>query len=244
MSDLTAIGTHCEEPNCSRLDFLPFQCADCRRTFCLDHRQRISHACSAPGPPPKLRHDPTSIPEFHPCAAEGCLQKEHVAIECPECRGNYCFAHRHGEDHRCSSKTSQNSLAVSAPAHPEFHLSPTLIAPVGPPKPRKAPTAMALKLNAMKLKMNAVGESGVMEEHRWFLEVFFLDDGGGGKSVYVADDWSFGRACASIKRVLRVDARHENARLRDVLHMDADVSPESLVKDVIPNGGSLQFVSL
>jgi len=44
-ADLLSIGTHCAHVGCHQLDFLPFQCDCCSRTFCLEHRTYRSHAC-------------------------------------------------------------------------------------------------------------------------------------------------------------------------------------------------------
>ena len=35
-------------PSRPKLDFLPFQCAGCRRSFCLEHRLPEKHGCTAP----------------------------------------------------------------------------------------------------------------------------------------------------------------------------------------------------
>lgn len=131
----------------------------------------------------------------------------------------------------------------SAPAriHPDLNMPATVTPPVQPPKPRKTLTPTALKLKAIKLKMAAVGESQIMDVHRWYLEVVLLD--GTAKSVFVGDEWAFGRASESIKRILNVDAQHEKARLRDAAKLDVDLAPGGLVKNVIANGASLQFVS-
>jgi predicted nucleic acid binding AN1-type Zn finger protein len=39
------IGKHCEHSGCRQLDFLPFKCEGCRRTYCLEHRSLQSHSC-------------------------------------------------------------------------------------------------------------------------------------------------------------------------------------------------------
>lgn len=41
------IGEHCAVADCNQLDFLPFKCDCCGRTFCLQHRQYAAHSCSA-----------------------------------------------------------------------------------------------------------------------------------------------------------------------------------------------------
>eukprot|EP00798_Chlamydomonas_sp_ICE-L_P002322 gene2322-8613_t len=48
-ADLMGIGEHCGVPECSQLDFLPFTCDCCSRTFCLDHRSYSTHACPSAG---------------------------------------------------------------------------------------------------------------------------------------------------------------------------------------------------
>lgn len=45
--DLMSIGAHCACSGCHQLDFLPFQCSGCGKTYCLDHRQPEAHACSS-----------------------------------------------------------------------------------------------------------------------------------------------------------------------------------------------------
>ena len=47
-ADLLSIGAHCAMEGCHQLDFLPFHCSGCDRTYCLDHRQPESHTCSNP----------------------------------------------------------------------------------------------------------------------------------------------------------------------------------------------------
>ena len=39
-------GAHCDEAGCHQLDFLPFTCDHCHRTFCLDHRDPSHHTCN------------------------------------------------------------------------------------------------------------------------------------------------------------------------------------------------------
>ena len=45
-SSLAGGAAHCDEPGCHQLDFLPFTCPKCRRTFCLDHRDSAHHRCT------------------------------------------------------------------------------------------------------------------------------------------------------------------------------------------------------
>lgn len=113
-ADLSTIGSHCEFPACCRLDFLPFKCADCRLTYCLDHRQRTAHQCTASDTLIRTRPENSSdsTPDFHSCSTTGCQQREHIEIRCSECGGNFCFAHRHPEDHGCAALPLHDGMTV------------------------------------------------------------------------------------------------------------------------------------
>ncbi|VFQ96890.1 unnamed protein product [Cuscuta campestris] len=43
------LGSHCQNSDCRRLDFLPFRCDACHCVFCLEHRSYKSHACPKSG---------------------------------------------------------------------------------------------------------------------------------------------------------------------------------------------------
>ena len=47
--DVTLVGKHCQLEYCNQLDFLPFLCQSCRKTFCLDHRTEDAHRCANKG---------------------------------------------------------------------------------------------------------------------------------------------------------------------------------------------------
>lgn len=44
-ADLLGLGEHCDLPHCATLDFLPFRCDCCHKTFCLDHHGYAAHGC-------------------------------------------------------------------------------------------------------------------------------------------------------------------------------------------------------
>lgn len=48
-SDMLFIGDHCALGACMQLDFLPFVCNGCKKTYCLDHRGARSHDCPHAG---------------------------------------------------------------------------------------------------------------------------------------------------------------------------------------------------
>jgi hypothetical protein len=43
--EFSNLGKHCEHPRCHQLDFLPFKCDGCTKTYCLDHRTYDAHTC-------------------------------------------------------------------------------------------------------------------------------------------------------------------------------------------------------
>ncbi|RYP48766.1 hypothetical protein DL769_011169 [Monosporascus sp. CRB-8-3] len=48
-NDATLVGKHCQLEYCNQLDFLPFFCQSCKKTFCLDHRTEDAHRCENRG---------------------------------------------------------------------------------------------------------------------------------------------------------------------------------------------------
>mmetsp|Transcript_25932 Transcript_25932/g.42570 ORF Transcript_25932/g.42570 Transcript_25932/m.42570 type:complete len:158 (-) Transcript_25932:149-622(-) len=44
--ELPDLGKHCEL--CRQLDFLPFECEGCSKLYCVEHRTRDAHKCTAP----------------------------------------------------------------------------------------------------------------------------------------------------------------------------------------------------
>ncbi|KAI5064135.1 hypothetical protein GOP47_0020805 [Adiantum capillus-veneris] len=43
------LGAHCNQDDCHQLDFLPFTCDSCKKTFCLEHRSYSAHNCTKDG---------------------------------------------------------------------------------------------------------------------------------------------------------------------------------------------------
>ena len=120
-SDATLIGTHCQLEYCNQLDFLPFFCQSCRKTFCLEHRTETAHKCAAAGAwaqrkrQAELAHRPAGagkqMRDFvsqKPCADDRCKTVIGTSlvpgVHCPGCNRDYCLKHRLGEDHDCKNK--------------------------------------------------------------------------------------------------------------------------------------------
>jgi predicted nucleic acid binding AN1-type Zn finger protein len=131
-TDASLIGSHCQYSYCNQLDFLPFQCQSCDKTFCLDHRTEDSHACANPGAWAARRRaaelaKPSAgegrrmldlVPQKKPCADDNCKTTIGTAlvpgVHCANCNRDYCLKHRLREDHACSSKVPIGARAASA----------------------------------------------------------------------------------------------------------------------------------
>ncbi|KAK1755593.1 hypothetical protein QBC47DRAFT_380735 [Echria macrotheca] len=120
-SDATLIGSHCQFTYCNQLDFLPFFCQSCRKTFCLDHRTESSHQCSNAGAWAErkrqadlARHSAgegkrmRDLVSQKPCADDGCKTVIGTSlvpgVHCSSCNRDYCLKHRLKEDHDCKNK--------------------------------------------------------------------------------------------------------------------------------------------
>ncbi|KAJ4289490.1 hypothetical protein N0V88_006972 [Collariella sp. IMI 366227] len=131
-TDTSLIGAHCQYTYCNQLDFLPFHCQSCSKTFCLDHRTEDSHACTNPGAwAARKRAAELAIPSAgegrrmrdlltqpKPCADSGCKTTVGTSlvpgVHCAGCNRDYCLKHRLREDHDCKNKVPVGARAASA----------------------------------------------------------------------------------------------------------------------------------
>ncbi|KAK4248299.1 zinc finger-like protein [Corynascus novoguineensis] len=132
-TDASLVGSHCEYSYCNQLDFLPFRCQSCNKTFCLDHRTEDSHACANPGAWAARKREAElarqSLGEGKrmrdvggggqkPCADDDCKTTIGTAlvpgVHCPNCNRDYCLKHRLREDHDCANKVPIGARAAGA----------------------------------------------------------------------------------------------------------------------------------
>jgi len=130
-TDASLVGSHCQYSYCNQLDFLPFKCQSCEKTFCLDHRTEDSHACTNPGAwaarkraAELAKHSAgegrrmRDLVSQKPCADEGCKTVVGTSlvpgVHCNDCNRDYCLKHRLREDHDCKNKTPIGARAASA----------------------------------------------------------------------------------------------------------------------------------
>ena len=130
-TDASLIGSHCQYAYCNQLDFLPFRCQSCTKTFCLDHRTEDGHKCANPGAwAARKREAELAKPSAgegrrmrdlvsqKPCADDGCKTVVGTSlvpgVHCANCNRDYCLKHRLREDHDCKSKTPIGARAAGA----------------------------------------------------------------------------------------------------------------------------------
>ncbi len=120
--DVALVGKHCQMEYCNQLDFLPFFCQSCSKTFCLDHRSESSHKCSNEGAWAERRRqallakhsagEGKQMRDFvsqKPCADPKCKTvigtSLTTGVHCSTCNRDYCLKHRLREDHNCANLT-------------------------------------------------------------------------------------------------------------------------------------------
>jgi len=130
-TDAALIGSHCQYSYCNQLDFLPFQCQSCNKTFCLDHRTEDGHACTNPGAwaarkraAELAKHSAgegrrmRDLVAQKPCADDGCKTVVGTSlvpgVHCANCNRDYCLKHRLREDHDCKNKVPIGARAAGA----------------------------------------------------------------------------------------------------------------------------------
>ncbi|KAK4126444.1 hypothetical protein N657DRAFT_567270 [Parathielavia appendiculata] len=130
-TDASLVGSNCQYEYCNQLDFLPFRCQSCNKTFCLEHRTEDGHACTNPGAWARRKREAELVRQSagegkrmrdsvaqKPCADDACktiigtvLQP---GVHCSNCNHDYCLAHRLREDHDCARKTPIGARAAGA----------------------------------------------------------------------------------------------------------------------------------
>ncbi|KAK4237351.1 hypothetical protein C8A03DRAFT_16077 [Achaetomium macrosporum] len=130
-TDASLVGSHCQYAYCNQLDFLPFKCQSCNKTFCLEHRTEDGHACTNPGAWARRKREAElakqsagegkrmrDLVSQKPCADDQCKTIIGTSlvpgVHCANCNRDYCLKHRLGEDHDCASKTPIGARAASA----------------------------------------------------------------------------------------------------------------------------------
>ncbi|KAI9158237.1 AN1-type zinc finger protein [Paramyrothecium foliicola] len=198
--DASLVGKHCQYDYCNQLDFLPFHCQSCKKTFCLDHRTESSHKCSNAGAwaerrrlaqlaQPSIGQGKTLRDKVSekPCASPQCKTvigtSLTTGVHCQTCNRDYCLKHRLREDHDCSNLTpigarpaaqqleaSRKSMMSAFDKLRAWGSARKEQAGRALPKPK--PSSAAARVVAVnKLKKTAKGDEKLAPEKRIYLYV-------------------------------------------------------------------------
>jgi len=214
--EFPTLGQHCSQEGCQQLDFLPFECAACKRIFCLAHSAYSSHNCTATSdarvpecplcgaPVPIAKGDDinakveqhisagcpqTKVQHTNTCSYPRCRKYEVVPVICKQCYKNFCLSHRFPQDHACEGVTG----GVASKAR-EQHKKPSSSSSSSASKSAHSHNPTALKVRLMKMKMQAKGDAKIPADKRFYLEVVFpLNSGVAPKLMYFDPRWSIGK---------------------------------------------------
>ncbi|KAL0930545.1 zinc finger protein [Colletotrichum truncatum] len=196
--DATLVGKHCEYDYCNQLDFLPFFCQSCKKTFCLDHRSETSHKCANAGAwAERRRQAELAKPGYgsgrqlrdyvseKPCASPACKTTIGTSlvpgVHCQNCNRDYCLKHRLKEDHDCKNLVPLGArpgiqIDVAARTKSAFDKlkawGTAKKEQAGRALPKPKPTSASARLIAVNnLKKTAKGDDKLPQEKRVYLYV-------------------------------------------------------------------------
>ncbi|KAI1468857.1 AN1-type zinc finger protein [Daldinia caldariorum] len=248
-TDVSLIGKHCQLEYCNQLDFLPFFCQSCKKTFCLDHRTETAHKCANAGAWAERRRQaqlakPSAgegkrmrdLVSQKPCAATDCKTVVGTSlvpgVHCSSCNRDYCLKHRLKEEHDCKNK-------IPIGARPQFDVSEQTksafaklkawgaakreVATRALPKPK--PTSASARLVAVNnLKKVAKGDAKLPPEKRVYLFVEAEAETTTAKNYkgefFYSKDWVIGRVLDAAARSLQIEnVNNQSSEERDKLRV-------------------------
>ncbi|KAJ8277616.1 hypothetical protein GJAV_G00077580 [Gymnothorax javanicus] len=164
------IGRHCSIKTCNQKDFLPFICDACSGVFCIEHRSRESHAC--PEIPVKNEALTSGCNTSYLCTFDDCKGKELLPVLCPHCNKNFCFAHRHQDDHKCEKLEIPKPRMVATQQLVKNIVESKKGLSTSKRGKGAKNSATAAKVALMKLKLHADGDKGLPQIERTYFQVF------------------------------------------------------------------------
>lgn len=233
-NDASLVGKHCQYEYCNQLDFLPFLCQSCSKTFCLDHRTESAHKCSKAGAwaerkrlaqlaKPSIGQGKTLRDRVSqkPCASPECNTVVGTAltpgVHCQSCNRDYCLKHRLKEDHSCETLVPIGARPVQIEVAQKTRSALEKLKAWGAAKkelagralPKARPSSTAARLTAVaSLKRTAKGRKEIPEEKRVYLYVEAEAETAKAKlhkgEFFFSKDWVVGRLLDDSAQSLQV----------------------------------------
>lgn len=97
--ELPSLDKHCNEKDCSQLDFLPLLCK-CGKVFCSNHFNKHVRSCESSRF--LSEEELKKIENVTVCSYSECKERIIVPIICERCRKSFCVKHRHLQE--CKEK--------------------------------------------------------------------------------------------------------------------------------------------
>ena len=234
LPDVSLVGKHCQYDYCNQLDFLPFYCQSCKKTFCLDHRTESSHKCTNAGAWAERRRqaqlqkhslgEGKRMKDFvseKPCASPQCKSVIGTSlvpgVHCSNCNRDYCLKHRLKEDHNCKNLVPIGARPTQFDATEKARSALDKLKAWGAAKkeqagralPKAKPTSTAARLVAVNnLKKTAKGDEKLAPEKRVYLYVEAEAETTVAKipkgQFYYSKDWVIGRVLDAAAKSLQV----------------------------------------
>ncbi|KAI1447816.1 AN1-type zinc finger protein [Annulohypoxylon stygium] len=234
-ADATLIGKHCQLEYCNQLDFLPFFCQSCKKTFCLDHRTESAHKCAHAGawaerkraaqlarPSAGEGKRMRDLVSQKPCAAPECKTVVGTSlvpgVHCQGCNRDYCLKHRLREEHDCQNLVPIGARPAQFDVAEQTRSAFSRLKAWGAAKretasralPKPKPTTASARLVAVnKLKKTAKGDAKLAPEKRVYLYVEAEAETTTARNYkgefFYSKDWVVGRVLDAAAKSLQIE---------------------------------------
>ena len=110
--EFDTLGKHCHYKGCNQKDYLPFQCDACHIYLCREHAKYDDHECKEAHKKNNVLKEPRKCEKLYKnkCDVKNCKRRELIPVTCTKCKKNYCFKHRHTQDHQCDARCPQKKM--------------------------------------------------------------------------------------------------------------------------------------
>ncbi|XP_050449190.1 AN1-type zinc finger protein 1-like [Cataglyphis hispanica] len=199
-------GKHCSVKDCKLLDFLPFVCEHCQATFCKEHFHMVSHEC--------LNTENAKLPigksiNFQ-CSKESCKETSLIEMPCIKCKQHFCLTHRH---HGClelsETEKTQKLKKWQIPKKQFAEAKAKVDQQIADSLRKSKNTAMANKVQLMRVKGSAIGPKNVPTSERCYFLVHLPltvknKHIGTSKGVFVNMQWTIGKCIDSMADTFKI----------------------------------------
>ncbi|KAL7300228.1 hypothetical protein TKK_0006867 [Trichogramma kaykai] len=220
--ELPEVGSQCSFTECKQLDYLPLKCEKCLKIFCKDHYNASLHLC------PKINGDSESKKDVKFTGKE--LHEDNPIAEAFAIRDAAFTQPLHDEKHLQKWDNWEK-------AKKDFQESKTNVDKDVDSKIKSSKnSAMANKVQLMKLKGKAVGLKNIPIAERCYFQVHLpikgtLKTNSGPEAIFVSTEWSIGRIIDNISDLLNVPNNNNVAtatKLRIFNHKTGDIVSKDL----------------